>query len=804
MRTLVCRIYLQPERVSLHNRSKRSLQSLIPLAGFLAMFSTFSFLSSSVTSLSFEFTRLGLNDPKIILEGDASCTGVDIQLTVNGPDMTMINSTGRVRYVDLLHLWDKDSGKVTNFSTHFSFVIDSQNSTPHADGLAFFLAPSDFPLPRTGGGQGLGLLTLNRANQPFNSSSEHFVAVEFDAWSNCILDGKQNDAWISYNSISKILQVNFTGYKNNTKILQNLSYRIDLSNYLPEWVTFGISAATGLYYEIHTLRNWNFSSDLQINSSPARPNQTLAPPPLDQPVQEPDKKNTTGLVVGLSIGFLVLLLGVGLLWFGVKRMCNGEKEEDEEGTLFDPTLEDEFARGTGPRRFSYFELARATNNFSEEEKLGEGGFGGVYKGYLRELGDYVAIKRVSRGSEQGEKEYASEVRIISRLRHRNLVQLMGWCHEKRELLLVYELMSEGSLYTHLFKSKDPLIWNVRYKIAQGLASALLYLHEGWEQCVLHRDIKSSNIMLDSSFNAKLGDFGLARLVDHAKGSQTTMLAGTMGYMAPECATTGQATKESDIYSFGMVMLEIACGRKPIIPVQEGPPIRLVELVWDLFGTGQLCKAVDPRLGNDFDEQEMECLIVVGLWCAHPDSGLRPSIRQVNHVLNFEAPFPTLPPKMPVPSYRVPLPVPVPVPVPVVCSALASSSASSTAFEIGKPEYPSSYSNKTDSSKLTAASAASSPSQTPIKLWAVAWCLPLSIRQAKHALSFCSSISYSSSKNAWTIISCSITCGVKRFGFFLCKLTAFDIGYPITRQAAAIKLTLHLHLNHFCTLKRPGF
>ncbi|KAK6945850.1 Legume lectin domain [Dillenia turbinata] len=651
------------------------------------MFSTFSFLSSSVTSLSFEFTNFSLNDPKIILEGDASRTGSDIQLTVNRLDKTEENSTGRVRYGDLLHLWDKASEKVTNFSTHFSFVIDSQNSTPHADGLAFFLAPSDFPLPRAGGGQGLGLLTLNRADQPFNLSSEHFVAVEFDTWSNwywgwdppgehvgidlssmlsvasvswmsSILDGKQIDAWISYDSISKILQVNFTGYQNNTKLLQNLSYPIDLSNYLPEWVTFGISAATGIYYEIHTLRSWNFSSDLQIDTSPAL--STIKPP-----VQEPGKKNTAGLV------------------FGVKRMCNGEKEK---GTLFDPTLEDEFARGTGPRRFFYNELARATNNFSEEEKLGEGGFGGVYKGYLRDLGDYVAIKRVSRGSEQGEKEYASEVRIISRLRHRNLVQLMGWCHEKRELLLVYELMSEGSLYTHLFKGKDPLSWDVRYKIAQALASALLYLHEGWEQCVLHRDIKSSNIMLDSNFNAKLGDFGLARLVDHAKGSQTTMLAGTMGYMAPECVTTGQATKESDIYSFGVVMLEIACGRKPIIPVQEGPPISLVELVWDLFGRGKVWEAVDPRLGDDFGEQEMERLIVVGLWCAHPDSTLRPSIRQANHVLNFEAPFPTLPPRMPVMSHHVPSPAPI------VSRALASSSASSTAFEIGQPQ----HGNNTDS------------------------------------------------------------------------------------------------------------
>ena len=128
-----------------------------------------------------------------------------------------------------------------------------------------------------------------------------------------------------------------------------------------------------------------------------------------------------------------------------------------------------------------------------------------------------------------------------------------------------------------------LKWPVRYKIAQGLASALLYFHEEWEQYVVHRDIKSSNIMLDSNFNAKLGDFGLARLVDHEFGLQTTVLAGTMGYLAPECFTTGTASKESDVYSFGVVCLEIACGRKPVDPRAEPSKVRLVEWVWDLYG-----------------------------------------------------------------------------------------------------------------------------------------------------------------------------------------------------------------------------
>ncbi|KAF5765509.1 putative protein kinase RLK-Pelle-L-LEC family [Helianthus annuus] len=308
-------------------------------------------------------------------------------------------------------------------------------------------------------------------------------------------------------------------------------------------------------------------------------------------------------------------------------------------------------RAAGPRKFSYLELARSTAGFAEEGKLGQGGFGGVYKGFLEDQNTYVAVKRVSKTSRQGIKEYASEVRVISRLRHRNLVQLIGWCHEKGELLLVYEYMENGSLDFHLFKEKSLLTWSTRYKIAIGLASALFYLHEEWEQCVLHRDIKSSNVMLDSNFNVKLGDFGLAKLVDHEKGSQTTTrLAGTFGYMAPEYLLTGKASKESDVFSFGVVALEIACGRKPIVDEAQDNQIRLIDWVWDLFGSGILLEAVDSRLKLAFEEEQIKRLMIVGLWCVHPDSGLRPTMRHTIQVLKYEAPLPVLPSKMPVASY----------------------------------------------------------------------------------------------------------------------------------------------------------
>ncbi|TYG95064.1 hypothetical protein ES288_A11G238000v1 [Gossypium darwinii] len=270
------------------------------------------------------------------------------------------------------------------------------------------------------------------------------------------------------------------------------------------------------------------------------------------------------------------------------------------------------------------------------------GFGAVYRGYLPDLDVVVAVKRISRGSKQGKKEYITEVKIISQLRHRNLVQLIGWCHDEGEFLLVYEFMPNGSLDFHLFGNKTPLSWVVRYRISLGLASAILYRHEEWEQYVVHRDIKSNNIMLDSSFNVKLGDFGLARLMDHELGPKTTSLAGTLGYLASEYVNIGRA----------MVLLEIATGRKSVHRIQDFE-MGLVVWVWDLYGQEKLLSAVDEKLNNNVDEKQVDRLMIVGLWCAHPDNSSRPSIKQGTQALNFEIEKPNIPTKMPIATYVEP-------------------------------------------------------------------------------------------------------------------------------------------------------
>ncbi|XP_075659923.1 L-type lectin-domain containing receptor kinase IX.1-like [Castanea sativa] len=649
---------------------------------FNQLFIFFLLLLPNAMSISFNFPSFNTDNSKLTLQGDAYTNPYGLQLTKDTLDGSIGRSVGRALYHERVHLWDNSTGKlnVTDFTTDFSFIVKALNMYAGAgDGLAFFITPFNSSIPNNSEGGYLGLFSRETA---INGTRNQIVAVEIDTFKNSwdpsdsllyahvgfdinsivsnksetlppsmnITNGSTTNVRVSYDSTSQILSA-FLTYATEPPI--NLSSIVDLT-ILPEWVSVGFSATTGSSIELHTILSWSFNSTLEAGNVSTQPTNTGGG--FNQTKETGDQTNNTGngstkkklaLIICLAVSSGVVSCGIGLLWFICWRKRAGGNTEDSGD---DGNMDDEFEKGTGPRRFTYRELLNATNNFAERGKLGEGGFGGVYKGLFSESNVEVAVKRVSKGSKQGKKEYKSEVKIISHLGHRNLVQLIGWCHEQRELLLVYEYMPNGSLDSHLFGAKIMLKWPVRYNIAQGLTSAILYLHEEWEQCVVHRDIKSSNIMLDSNFNAKLGDFGLARLVDHELGLQTTVLAGTMGYLAPECFTTGTASKESDVYSFGVVCLEIACGRKPVDPRAEPSKVRLVEWVWDLYGNGQLLEAVDKRLGMEFDEGQIKSLMVVGLWCCHPDPTSRPSIRQVMHVLKFEASLPNLPSKLPVPMY----------------------------------------------------------------------------------------------------------------------------------------------------------
>ncbi|PHT62957.1 L-type lectin-domain containing receptor kinase VIII.2 [Capsicum annuum] len=306
-----------------------------------------------------------------------------------------------------------------------------------------------------------------------------------------------------------------------------------------------------------------------------------------------------------------------------------------------------------PKEFSYKELKIATKGFDATRIIGHGAFGTVYKGILSETGDIVAVKKCSHNG-QGKAEFLSELSIIGTLRHRNLVRLQGWCHEKGEILLVYDLMPNGSLDKALFESRMILPWQHRRKILLGVASALAYLHQECENQVIHRDIKSSNIMLDEGFNARLGDFGLARQIEHDKSPDATVAAGTMGYLAPEYLLTGRATEKTDVFSYGAVVLEVASGRRPIeketTPPTSGLNSNLVEWVWGLHKEGKLLSAADSRLNLEYDEQEMTRVLLVGLACSHPDPIARPTMRGVVQMLVGEAEVPIVPRAKPAMSF----------------------------------------------------------------------------------------------------------------------------------------------------------
>lgn len=224
-------------------------------------------------------------------------------------------------------------------------------------------------------------------------------------------------------------------------------------------------------------------------------------------------------------------------------------------------------------------------------------------------------------------------------------------------MLVYEFMPKGNLSSHLYRTaegkKQALDWKTRYGVILGLASALLYLHEEWKMCVLHRDLKPGNIMLDSDMKPKLSDFGLARLMDHNGLELSTDVAGTIGYMAPEYINGRKFGKKSDVYSFGIIALEVACGKRPFQGndgADDGQHKALVEKVWDLYVKGAVLEAADERLHGSFDKVQMMQVIVVGLWCTLPDIESRPFISLAKRVLSFKDPLPNLAMLMPSPNY----------------------------------------------------------------------------------------------------------------------------------------------------------
>ncbi|XP_055809791.1 proline-rich receptor-like protein kinase PERK9 [Solanum dulcamara] len=282
--------------------------------------------------------------------------------------------------------------------------------------------------------------------------------------------------------------------------------------------------------------------------------------------------------------------------------------------------------------FTYEELVKATGDFSTENLLGAGGFGSVYKGCLQDGRD-VAVKQLDIGGRQGDREFRAEVEIISRIHHRHLVSLVGYCISENRRLLVYEYVPNNSLYFHLHAEGMPVMdWTTRVKIAVGAARGIAYLHEDCNPRIIHRDIKSSNILLDINFEARVSDFGLAKLAQDTKTHVTTRVVGTFGYMAPEYASSGKLTEKSDIYSFGVVLLELITGRKPVDTSQPLGDESLVEwarpLLTHALEKFEFDQLADPRLERNYVIPEMFQLIEAAAACVRHSAAKRPGMGQI--------------------------------------------------------------------------------------------------------------------------------------------------------------------------------
>ncbi|XP_027910258.1 cysteine-rich receptor-like protein kinase 25 [Vigna unguiculata] len=276
-------------------------------------------------------------------------------------------------------------------------------------------------------------------------------------------------------------------------------------------------------------------------------------------------------------------------------------------------------------------VLHSTNNFSEESKLGEGGFGPVYKGILPD-GRQIAVKRLSKFSGQGSQEFKNEVMFIAKLQHRNLVRLLGCCLEENENILVYEYMCNASLDSHLFggiEKRKQLDWKLRLSIINGIAKGILYLHEDSRLKVIHRDLKGSNVLLDHEMNPKISDFGLARAFEIGQNqANTKRVVGTYGYMAPEYAMEGLFSVKSDVFSFGVIVLEIICGRKNSGFHRSEHGQSLLLYAWNIWCEGRCLELMDPALIKSFIASEVVKCIHVGLLCVQQDAADRPTMSTV--------------------------------------------------------------------------------------------------------------------------------------------------------------------------------
>jgi hypothetical protein len=616
-----------------------------------------SLFFQSLSAVDFVFN--GFNSSDMLLYGLADDESRILTLTNR-----TYYSIGRALYPKKIPAKNPNSSYVYPFSTSFIFsMVPYKNNPPAGHGMVFMFVPVK-GIESADPANYLGLLNFTSNGNPNN----HIFGVEFDVFKNEEFDdisanhvgldvnslksnashdagywpdnqrsensrdaddeksfkelklnsGENYQVWIDYSDSLINVTMAPASMKRPMKPLLNVS--IDLSEVFEDEMYVGFSSSTGLLIQSHKILAWSFSNS---NFSLSEELVTTGLPSFVLPKGSIFRSKV--FIAGITVGgfFGVGLCALFALFF-IKRKRRGvqvrEREEMEEWEL-------EY----WPHRMSYQEIGAATREFSEENVIGTGGNRKVYKGVLAG-GVEIAVKCISHEND-GTREFLAEIASLGRLKHRSLVGLRGWCkRDKGNFLLVYDYMENGSLDKWVFECDDMKMLSCedRIRILKDVASAVLYLHEGWDAKVLHRDIKASNVLLDKDMNGRLGDFGLARMHDHGQVPNTTRVVGTVGYLAPEVIRSGRASAQTDVFGFGVLILEVMCGRRPI---EEGKP-PLVDWAWLLMVQGQLMNALDERLKGrgEFDEEEVDRVLHLGLLCAYPDPSSRPTMRQVVKVL----------------------------------------------------------------------------------------------------------------------------------------------------------------------------